>query len=65
MGVMQVCVWVAESIVSIVSYVFNYIKVGCAWAWTTHTPWYLPGVCSVSEFIIGYKQGASTGTTES
>ena len=29
-----VCCWLAESIVSIVSYVLIFIKAGCAWAWT-------------------------------
>ena len=34
MGVMRGCCWVADSIVPVVSNVFNFIKVGCARAWT-------------------------------
>ena len=49
--------WVAESIVSIVSYVFYLIKVGCLQAWTRHAPLYIPnvrrmcrGVCCMREW---------------
>ena len=50
MGVMQGCCWVAESIVSIVSYIFSFIKVGCARAWMREAPWYVP--CASATCIL-------------